>query len=744
MTTANKKTVRNSNVMLSGCMPSPLSSYLKGLGVFRIVSEQADPCARAIWHRESLVISSCLDENALITFLMDQYRPTPIIAPWNGGSGFWGKKSSTETLAKIVASTNPQMEQFQAAVRAVQETIANLGLVNKPDRKQKLDLMRTCRASVPDEAVQWLDAAFVLSEDKARYPALLGTGANDGNMDFTANFMHNLTVILDLNPEVGRTGAVKPKGRRRPAYDMTVSEGFLRDSLFGSSTTPLANTAIGQFNPGAVGGPNATRGFEAGTLLNPWDYVLALEGSLMFAGSIVWRLGTSSYGMAAFPFSVNPSAAGLGSVSQDGGEARAETWVPLWDRPASYIELQRLFAEGRAQVAGRRARNGTDFVRAVAGLGVDRGVGSFVRYGFMKRSGLSYLSVPLGRFHVAERSAVNLIADLDPWLDSLRRLASDSKGPGTYRRALRQVEDAVFDYCTNGRASELLDLLAAVGRAERAVAVGSKSKKPPRPLARLSSSWIDECGDSLEFRLALSLASISHPAIGRFRSNLQPVALEKGRWKWADDTSATPYGAELIRGLEDILENRIRYGIREGLQAVPLDSIYTVSPAEVGLFLAGHTDDSLLLDLLWAVTAISSDMKALGDLAQKHSYPRRDLTQVPRAYAMLKLLMLPSDSVAQLAPAGSDTSTRFVIRPEPSILSALRAGRLDTATRIAVRRLRSVGMMPVASGRQGQMTVPGFVLPPTHQRRLAASLLFPVNNVRHLAQLVLLPSEDSR
>ena len=34
---------------LRGCTPEPLGNYLKGLGVFRLIAEQADPQARAWW-----------------------------------------------------------------------------------------------------------------------------------------------------------------------------------------------------------------------------------------------------------------------------------------------------------------------------------------------------------------------------------------------------------------------------------------------------------------------------------------------------------------------------------------------------------------------------------------------------------------------------------------------------------------------------------------------------------------------
>ena len=36
-------------IVLAGCTPEPLMSYLKAIGVFRLVSEQADASARGCW-----------------------------------------------------------------------------------------------------------------------------------------------------------------------------------------------------------------------------------------------------------------------------------------------------------------------------------------------------------------------------------------------------------------------------------------------------------------------------------------------------------------------------------------------------------------------------------------------------------------------------------------------------------------------------------------------------------------------
>ena len=72
---------------LRGCTPEPLMAYLKALGIFRIVAEQLDNEARAFWHNDAFFLRSQLDRDALVRFFLDEYRPTPIVSPWNGGQG---------------------------------------------------------------------------------------------------------------------------------------------------------------------------------------------------------------------------------------------------------------------------------------------------------------------------------------------------------------------------------------------------------------------------------------------------------------------------------------------------------------------------------------------------------------------------------------------------------------------------------------------------------------------------------
>ena len=88
----------NANVIaLPGCTPEPLMGYLKALGVFRLGAEQVDPAAKLSWRGGVACLESTLDRDGLIEFFVKQYRPTPIVTPWNGGSGFyrtWDDKSN--------------------------------------------------------------------------------------------------------------------------------------------------------------------------------------------------------------------------------------------------------------------------------------------------------------------------------------------------------------------------------------------------------------------------------------------------------------------------------------------------------------------------------------------------------------------------------------------------------------------------------------------------------------------------
>src|SRR5947207_13195356 len=101
-------------LILKGCTPEPLMSYLKALGVFRLIAEQVDPAARMSWSGGAMHLHSKFDRDGVMKFLLEEYRPTPVLAPWNGGSGFYA--GGTEPLDKIADSTIKRLELYRDTV----------------------------------------------------------------------------------------------------------------------------------------------------------------------------------------------------------------------------------------------------------------------------------------------------------------------------------------------------------------------------------------------------------------------------------------------------------------------------------------------------------------------------------------------------------------------------------------------------------------------------------------------------
>lgn len=56
------------DILLEGCTSRPLASYLKALGILRLVGEQRDAHACGAWRNGCFVLSSSLDRKALCDF----------------------------------------------------------------------------------------------------------------------------------------------------------------------------------------------------------------------------------------------------------------------------------------------------------------------------------------------------------------------------------------------------------------------------------------------------------------------------------------------------------------------------------------------------------------------------------------------------------------------------------------------------------------------------------------------------
>lgn len=663
----------STRLTLGGCRPEPMASYLKALGVLRIVAEQEDPTARGFWSEGAFAIASRLDRNDLVAFFSDGYRPTPIVAPWNGGSGFHAKDNRT-AIEAIERSTYARFTAYRAAIEVCRRLLTRLAITEKPSPDEKASVLQHLRAELDDEALKWLDAAVALSKDGPSYPPLLGTGGNDGRLDFSNNQMQRLVELLV---------EASPASRER----------LLRAALFGEPAPGLERCAIGQFSPAAAGGANAGRGFARGSLVNPWDYVLLLEGALLFAASITRRAESSEPGTLVFPFSVRASGVGYASGSlADEADSRDEIWLPIWSRPTSLSELSALFVEGRAKVTGHAVRTGVDFARAVATLGVDRGIDAFVRYGFHVRNGLAYFATPLGHWRVARQKHVDLVAEIDPWLNRLRRFANDA--PASARLVLRAIEEAILELSIRGDQASAIALLVALGQADGVLSRSRKRNDPrhPGPVPRLSPAWLDACDDgSIEMRLAAGLASQG------LREHLVPIDLKHPqRWLATDDGRRIWIDGDLVASLLAVLQRRALDGERD---LRPPSPRRYCSPSDVAAFIRHDTDDERLEALLRGLSLV--DWNDISPTLQ--ATPPGPLP--PAAFAVLKLAHFRHLGAALRLPS------------TPGLLAHGAAGHCQRATELALRRLAGAGLRPMIHPLDEA---------PRATRRITAALAFPL------------------
>lgn len=701
-------------------------AYLKALGIFRLVSEQKDSSARAWWKNDSFFLRSGLDRGGLVEFLLNEYRPTPIVSPWNGAGGFFptSSKKSKEAVGAILAIKGSRLEVYRQTIESIQRMFRHTGVKEKPSKTEKALILARCRSQLSDLAVSWLDSVYALSSGDPKYMPLLGTGANDGNMDFTCNFMTNLVPAL-TGVDVGKTPPKLVCLDARRA-------GWLNNSAFGADSGQLVKRAVGQFNPGGIGGPNATVGFDGGSLLNPWDFVLMMEGTVLFAGAAARRLSTQASSRAVFPFTVDSSIAVSGAFEY-GETSRAEFWAPIWDQPTTVQELEHLMFEGRAQLGRRQVSSGTDFARAVVGLGTERGVGQFQRYGFLERHGRTYLAASLGRIQVRRDQDIaqhaNVLFDLNTWMDSLRRIVSAQNAPAGLSVALSQIESAIFEFCQQGRPEDLQNVLIAVGHAERWLSKSGLRKdndrgKGVRPLNALSHEWLDIADDNtIEFRLGRAMASIlpgftqGERKVGPMRENLEPVKHGR-RTAWKENSASFVWTAGApLSNMQAVLERRCLEGRMRSLEESahpPLNSAYPALLGDIATFLDGNVDVQRVADLALPLSFVSRPRSQPSDFQKNAPY------NVSAAYAAMKLTLLPGKLV------WPQFDVKVKIQMEPQMLTMLRAGRVRDAYRVACRRLWASGLKPLADE-------PGIADRSDYGRRLAAALLFPLDEGAHSA-----------
>jgi CRISPR-associated protein Csx17 len=692
--------------VLAGLRPEPLASYLAGLGLIRVLAEQADPGTSAAWDDDGLAVTTTVADIA--AWLTGQYEPTPVLSPWNNGSGFGVKdKEPKRTLDAIRVHPSPQLaglrEAIPVAERVAAKARAEGWIADGPKPGDKGRAVQEFRNWCPDKLLPWIDATVVLAGSGEFYPPLLGTGGNDGRLDFSTNFHQRLLDVLD----------VTEKGQDR-------SLAWARDLLTGRQDQSLADAAVGQFDPAAAGGPGSSPFGAAASRVNPWGYVLLVEGALLFAASTV-RRNEHGAGRAAIPFTVFASPDGSDSGAE-GEESRGEVWVPLWRTPFTFGEIRQLFSEARASWRGRPARRAAQFYAATRTLGVARGVDTFVRYGLHRRNGLAFAAVPVDRVDVQANPDVRLVASVEDWPARIT-----SEAPGAIRAALRGFDAAQLQYARTGRPLELGRMLAALTTLEQAVGRSGRTRenvpaRRPSKAQPFVNVLLRE--DSPELRVAAGIASCAtlpgpdqRPPARAMRQILlaidPPAPGGQGRLagRWRDAPLVAGLG---IRPVHQVLADVLVWRCRTAADEPGNEQFHGVAtfrrgvPVPVGDLYAlalGQLDEEMLT--FWLRACLALDWRGARQDCPADSQPR----------VMVSTLALLHPFAAGMGNAGG--------------VDGMLGLRADWANRLAVGQVRAVHDEAAARLRQaGWRAVPA--TPPaggtspavrTEGARLAAALV---------------------
>lgn len=772
-------------ISLEGCRLTPLSGYLKALGILRLVHLQREPEIRGRWKGNFFVLQGQLNKEQLVEFFLEKYSPTPLVAPWNGGSGFFPGDNKT-ALQAILDSEEERFAPYAAVINEIfswtelpsspdsigsllafleneaqkkgetkegekfrnmaneigkPPVINGLNPLELPVEKEELEkdikkkkpeflqksrawrkavgkgltaciqikraffkdiVMNSCRCRLPDEVLDWLDAVYALTGSGGiSFAPVLGSGANDGRLDLTSNFMRRITEVLIAMPR-------------------DTSRELLKASLFDLPAKSLVKAKIGFYDPGRAGGYNQGTGIEQKDFsINPWDYVLMLEGLPMLAASVSRRFGRAGAVMCS-PFTAKHTRTGYESAGGD--KDRNETWLPVWENPASFHEVRFLFQEGRSTVKRRAAKSGLDFVRAAATLGVDRGIQCFQRYIYLERRGNNYVALPAGVISVKERREVNILNEVDPLLMSVDQfLRSFGKSvPAAFENARKRIEACLFSCAQESSPLNFRNLVRSFGAMEKLVAQRDRRLKanPERPFTGLSPRWISLCdggsGSTPEVMLSGALSSIGCSGkVGPLRTYLSGVD-PRNPYAWSSESHRCWYGISLEERLCRLLMRRQLDAGRLSVKQFPGEGVCSLTPKDIVPFLEKQTNDALIEELLWGFLWIDWRRKVRPAF---HGFPSQDTNPgvLSRFWVLMKLCHLTQ-------PLGGEEIPR-----EPRIAQLLFAGRAEKAEWKAKLRLTGSGYKPYSVQFSTSLS----------PRRILSSLLFPVKITDSITSLVI-------
>ncbi|AFZ30540.1 hypothetical protein Glo7428_1994 [Gloeocapsa sp. PCC 7428] len=567
--------------------PTTAIAWLKAVGLLRLSG------ARGYWDN-CFYLLDVSAENLVENLL--NYQPKPFVSPWNSYSLF----NKAEGLAAVLASQSKRYRLMREGYTELQDAMQSLDTAGQSAAQKKLTLMADLPRRVSNHHwLEWINAVGLMTNTQTgpRFLCndLLGTGGNVGTTDFCTAYFQVCTQLWDLD-----TG--------EPAVD---TEAFIRASVLGEPQpkTLLAQALLGHTYPAADYfddlAPAGTsladyldNGGRSSQLANPVDLILYLEGATTFTGKAIPRNeveeGGQEYTIAAYPLLLEVNS-GSADTSDRTGRAY-EVWLPLWEQPMDWEDFQDIVTTDLAFRLKNQVVDTIDMLDVITQANDYCGeLSRFARFGLWTRKGQGKYLIYVG---LATPGKTDFGAELRKWRLQAR---PSEKQPQAQYNLLTTIQKTLYRL-QQGNA-EATTAIRVLGQLE---VLHSRVQTKVPPVPQLKEKWVEAVYQEypiVEVELAAALASTAptHVNSGHaypFRRLLSSARYDKKKdtWFWSDEHhdklktfSLEALCVSLLHLWNEVWE-RDKYHPAHGWT-------YQASPDAIAAFIAGRTNDQLILEL---------------------------------------------------------------------------------------------------------------------------------------------------
>jgi len=579
-------TAPRSAVAFPQLTPTIAISWLKAIGLMRLSGAMGHWANDCFW----LEIDSAA---ALVDHILTHYQPKPFVSPWNSYSLF----NKANGLEAVLESKSERYELMREGYQKIRNALQDVDVAGQPSEQQKRTLVPHLQGIDDTHFQEWLNSVGMLTNTQkgARFLCndLLGTGGNIGTTDFCTAYYQVCSHLWDLN-----TG--------KPAAE---TEAFIRASVLGEPVpnTLLLQGLLGHTYPAAdyfddLAPSNASQadyldnGGRSSQLANPIDLILYLEGAATFTGKAIPRNeieteGEQEYTLAAYPLLLEVNS-GSADTSDRTGRSY-EVWLPLWNEPLDWQEFQAMVTTDLAFRLKHQIIDTIDMLDVITQVDEYRSLDRFSRFGLWTRKGQGKYLIYIG---LATPGGSDFGAELRQWRFQAR--PTDKQSQAQYN-LLTAIQKTLYRLQQgNAEATTAIRLL---GQLE---VLHSRIQPNIPPCPQLAETWVEAVYETYpiaEVELAVALASTAliHRESGHsghsFRRLLSSARYspKKEVWFWSDE-----HNHQLkTTSLKALCLSLLQLWHQESERHPSCGWTYWASPDAIATFIAGQTNDQLILEL---------------------------------------------------------------------------------------------------------------------------------------------------